>query len=405
MSRNHIRIEDLKPVVANLGPSFLTTDVAADETLQAKYPELIARSTYTASIGGALSDHHIALAITKANDKNPRGMLWRKQEQPATVGSSETPPISDPTPNTAVVDTPTLGPQCPSDDPFTARMRRHQSWYRAHILHVPFGVGPKPTSTTQYGNMLTLADGKAGRNFLTPEIAEVARARVAEGAGAVEPFRLFHNMLSSQPMCFNLFGPLVRDTALAARLLPTLVPERDAEVTRVLLECAPEPAADYLGDRTAFDAFIEYRTPDHRLHALGIETKLTESFSAKVYDREEYRRWMNVPNRPWLPDADARVEAVEHNQLWRDHLLAVAVRHQAGSPYATSRLLVVHHPEDRRCVQVCAGYRALLRDGDDTVSSIALDRLVDAWSPLVEPSARAVWLEPFRARYLELSAG
>src|SRR5687767_2286077 len=158
-------------------------------------------------------------------------MLWRKQEQPANDGTSETRLISDSNSKTAAADAPILGPQSPSDDPFTARMRHHQSWYRAHILHVPCGIGPKPTSTTQYGNMLTLADGKAGRNFLTPEIADVARARVAEGAGAVEPFRLFHNMLSSQPMCFNLFGPLVRDTALAARLLPTLVPEHDAEVT------------------------------------------------------------------------------------------------------------------------------------------------------------------------------
>lgn len=402
MSRKHIRIEDLKPVVAKLGTSFLTTDVAADENLRAKYPELIAGSTYSSSIGGALSEHHVSLAITKVHGKNPRGMLWRKQEQPATVASSETRPSSDTSSRTAATDDSSLGPQCSSDDPFTARMRRHQSWYRSHILRVPCGIGPKPTSTTPYGNMLAPADGEAGRNFLTSEIAEVALARVAEGAGAVEPFRLFHNMLSSQPMCFNLFGPLVRDTALASRLLPTLVPEQNGEVTRVLLEWAPEPAADYLGDRTAFDAFIEYRTPDHRLHALGIETKLTESFSAKIYDREEYRRWMRVPNRPWLPDADARVDAVEHNQLWRDHLLAVAIRHQAGSRYATSRLLVVHHPEDRRCVQVCAGYLALLRDGDDTVRSIALDRLVDTWSPIVKQPARTAWLQPFRTRYLEL---
>ena len=27
----------------------------------------------------------------------------------------------------------------------------------------------------------------------------------------VEPFRLMHNMLSSQPMCFNLFGELTLD--------------------------------------------------------------------------------------------------------------------------------------------------------------------------------------------------
>jgi hypothetical protein len=374
MSRQDVRVDDLKPIVAKMGPSFQTMDVADDEHLRAKYPELITRGTYNSSIGGALSDNHVALAITKVRDKKPRGMIWQKQERPAASVSSRTRPSFGSSSRTAEAGIPTLGPQCSSDDPFTARMRSHQSWYRANILRVPCGVGPKPTSTTHYGNMLTPAEGAAGRNFLTAEIADVARARVAEGAGAVEPFRLFHNMLSSQPMCFNLFGPLVRDTALAARLLPTLVSERDADVTRVVLEWAPEPATDYLGDRTAFDAFIEYRTPDHRLHALGIETKLTESFSAKVYDREEYRRWMRV---------------------------------HAGSPYATSRLLVVHHPEDRRCDQVYAGYRALLCDGDDTLRSIALDQLVDAWSRIVHPPARAVWLEPFRARYLdlELSAG
>jgi len=403
MSRNDIRKEDLEPVVANRGPSFQTMDVADDDSLRAKYPELIARGVYNQSIGRALSEHQVALAITKMNDKNPRGMRWRKQTLPATELRSEVSSNTASSSNTTRADDTTLGPQSPSDDPFTARMRRHQSWYRANILRVPCGVGPKPTSTTHYGDMLTLGDGAAGRNFLTPEIADVARARVAEGVGAVEPFRLFHNMLSSQPMCFNLFGPLVRDTALAGRLLPALIPEPVAEVTRVVLEYGPEPAADYLGDRTAFDAFIEYRTPDRRLHALGIETKLTESFSAKVYDREEYRRWMHVPNRPWLPDADARVEAVEHNQLWRDHLLAVAVRHRSGSPYTTSRLLVVHHPEDGRCVQVYAGYRALLCDGDNTLSIIALDQLVDAWSRVVEQPARTAWLESFRTRYLDLA--
>ena len=162
-----------------------------------------------------------------------------------------------------------LGPQYGGDPPFAARMRLHQSWYRAHILQVPYGVGPTPKATSCYGNFLTAKDGAAGRNFLTPEIAEVARERVRQRRGTLEPYRLFHNMLSSQPMCFNLFGPLVQDHALAARLLDPLVPEIVAEVTRVAIEWAPEPAADYLGDRTAFDAFIEYRSTAGRLCALG----------------------------------------------------------------------------------------------------------------------------------------
>lgn len=33
-----------------------------------------------------------------------------------------------------------LGPQYPDDDAFAARMRGHQSWYRAAVLAEPYGV-------------------------------------------------------------------------------------------------------------------------------------------------------------------------------------------------------------------------------------------------------------------------
>ena len=95
-----------------------------------------------------------------------------------------------------------IGPQYEKDAPFTVRMRFHQSWYRANVLRVPYGTGPKPNSTRPLGNMLTREHGKQGLNFLTPEIFGNAKLRMQE-PGAVEPFRLQHNMLSSQPMCFN----------------------------------------------------------------------------------------------------------------------------------------------------------------------------------------------------------
>lgn len=46
----------------------------------------------------------------------------------------------------------------------------------------------------------------------------------------------------------------------------------------------------YLGARTAFDAMIEYERADGSLVLVGIETKLTDSFSQKPYDGESYRR-------------------------------------------------------------------------------------------------------------------
>jgi hypothetical protein len=302
-----------------------------------------------------------------------------------------------------------LGPQRPKDDPFTARMRRHQSHYRAVVLGVPCGTGPRPGSPKRYGNMLTSADAARGLNFLSPEIHAVALARLAERRGTVEPFRLLHNLLSSMPMCFNLFGPLVADRELATRCLRSLLGGEVAEVTDVRLEYAPAPAADYLDDRTAFDAFLEYRRPDGARCMLGVETKLTDRFSSRRYSRERpaYRRWLGVPGAPWLPEALPKVDRVEHNQLFRDHLLAVAMVARPGSPYAAGRFLLIRHDEDVSCAVVTAGYRRLLRSHDDTFLERPLSRVVAAWTTALDAArepARVGWLAAFRRRYLELAA-
>jgi hypothetical protein len=121
-----------------------------------------------------------------------------------------------------------VGPQSASDPMPRRRHRFHQSWYRALILGVPAGTGPKRTDTSRYGHMLTAVDGQAGRNFLTDEIHQVADAQIAEG-GTVESSRCRHNMLSSQPMCFNLFGHLKTRPRLAA-VFVAAVTGRDAQI-------------------------------------------------------------------------------------------------------------------------------------------------------------------------------
>ena len=78
------------------------------------------------------------------------------------------------------------------------------------------------------------------------------------------------------------------------------------------------------------------------------------------------------------------------------------MRHHPRSPYDRTRLLVVYHPEDRKCVRVYAGYRALLLDTDDSLASTSLDQIVNAWLGLVEEPAHATWLREFRSRYLDL---
>ena len=65
-----------------------------------------------------------------------------------------------------------IGPQYSKDNPFAARMRFHQSWYRARVLRVPFGHGPRKNSPSMYGNFLTQVDGEQGFNFFTPQLGE-----------------------------------------------------------------------------------------------------------------------------------------------------------------------------------------------------------------------------------------
>ena len=401
MSRKLVRADILLQVVADQDRVFSTRDVSEDDRVRQAHPALTRHSLYHAFIGGALSDHRDALGIEEIRKSTSRGSLWEKQGR----SSNDRPPSRDVPAPAAVANTEEsfdLGPQYGGDSPFKARMRLHQSWYRAVILRLPFGTGPTPNASSHYGNMLTREDGAAGRNFLTPEIAEIARRRVAQGYGTIEAYRLFHNMLSSQPMCLNIFGPLVNDPVRATRMIAALVPDPVTEVTRVAIEWAPDPAETYLADRTAFDVLIEYRTTDGRLCALGVETKLTEPFSQKEYDGERYRRWMRVPNAPWRPDADRAVHLIAHNQLWRDHLLAVALSAHPRSPYNVARLMLVHHPADRDCVRILEGYRQLLRDDDDSLLDMPLDRLIELWSPLVESASEQTWLSDLRLRYLDL---
>lgn len=128
--------------------------------------------------------------------------------------------------------------------------------------------------------MLTEESAKQGLNFLTTGIFSVAKQRL-DKKGAVEPFRQLRNMLSSQPMCFNLFGELALDLDLATTLARALWGPQVGRVVRMCFEWAPEPADEYLNDRTAFDAFLEYETVDGLPAFIGVETKLSEPFSQK----------------------------------------------------------------------------------------------------------------------------
>jgi hypothetical protein len=296
------------------------------------------------------------------------------------------------------------GPQYRHDPPFTARMRFHQSWYRSQILKLPYGTGPKITSKTYYGNMLTLEDGEKGLNFLRPHIFEVAKRRVAESKGMIDRFRLFCNMLSSQPMCFNLFGPLVDDVEHATDLFQLLLPGEIKQVDKIRLEYTPEPANEYLNDRTAFDAYIEYTRIDGGKAFIGIQTKLTENFSEKIYNQPSYWKWTKSSSSSWPESSWAHLIQEDVNQIWRNHLLAAACLNHPESNFSEGHFWVIYHPLDTNAGLKLNTYQALLKPEDKTFSQIPLDRLVDTWlNAAAAKEASREWLSNFSHRYSDLS--
>jgi len=90
-------------------------------------------------------------------------------------------------------------------------------------------------------------------NFLTPTIRDVVRAEVCDPARARGKLygkpRIFNDLLSSQPLAFNLFGELQRDLTLASQLVAELTDGRFAEVTSVRFEESPGRSdLKYTGD-------------------------------------------------------------------------------------------------------------------------------------------------------------
>jgi hypothetical protein len=185
------------------------------------------------------------------------------------------------------------------------------------------------------GSRLDPNQARAGRNFLTPAILQQVRKRLAEPQeNQLIQERLWIDLLSSQPMCFNLFGELAADLELATRAAQVWWPGRVAQVTEVLFEWSPgRRDRRYLGNRTAFDAVLLHTTPAGGRGFIGIETKYHErpAWPGRL-TLERLARYVEVAERsavfrPGWRDALAQTSL---EQIWLDHLLALSMLGERG---------------------------------------------------------------------------
>jgi hypothetical protein len=286
--------------------------------------------------------------------------------------------------------------QVRSDPPLRARHRLLQSWFRQHRLHASFGFfRGRPV-----GSLLAQADveDSPDLNFYSTPVAMYAKERAVEVAregGTLAPDRLRRNMLSSMPLCFNLFGALRDDRPTLSQLLREGLEIPVGEVQDVVCEWAP-PKHEHLGDRTAFDCFIPLSSTAGESSFLGIETKYTEPFSPKVHDRPSYRE-ASAASGWFLDGAPDTLRDRFTNQLWRNALLTTSLSRQGSFGDGWSVILVLDADDRAREA------RAILDSHLTTDARIrwsTYEWLVDVAAGMPPLEGWARW---FRDRYLDLS--
>lgn len=304
--------------------------------------------------------------------------------------------------------------------------RRLQSWYRQERLGAPYGLmtARRPTAkrpavpARPVGSLIdpAWAADNPGANFLPSSgfsdaiLAYVARREVEVRAagGSLDPVRLRTNLLSSMPLCFNLFGALRAEPRSAAELLRRAFDLDIVGLTQVAgidgIECewAP-PRAAGIGDRTAFDAVVAYHDGDGRTCLLGVETKYTESFSTTQYGRPNdpkqarrrtsYARWTRSG---WFrPGAEDRLYRPATNQLWRNVMLGAACQELPDVDRVDVAVVALHR--DPHAIPALAGIRAELED-----PTILLDASLERICRLARGGPFHEWAVAFEERYIDL---
>lgn len=237
-------------------------------------------------------------------------------------------------------------------------------------------------------------------NFLSDGIRDAVRhAVLGEGrshGALIEQGRLFENLLSSQPLCFNLFGEASRDLDLATHMFRHLAPERVDRVTEIRFEHSPGRSDDrFSGDRSAFDVFVTYRSPAGKTGFLGIEVKYHEALTDPPaahrprYDEVADAMGCFVPQREALQRRPLQ-------QIWRDHLLAGALI-AADIGYDEGAFVFLAPKGNTACRRAIRAYAKHLEDH----STFASWTLEDVMACFRTPAP--AWCEQLVDRYLAFS--
>lgn len=237
----------------------------------------------------------------------------------------------------------------PADHRFKAAARFMQAlWREDRGLAIGTHIDRRePHRPRRLGSRISAAAGALGANFLHPDIVPVVTRALAyrEPGAAYDVDRLKTNLLSSQPLVFNLFGPLARDLALATHFVAELFPGTLTSVTDILFEHSPGRGdLRYTGDRTAYDVVLRGRDATGARAIVCVEIKYSEAgHEPAPLPHPRYTEIARTTPGLFVDPDDPRLTGPACQQLYRQHCLASAMLTAGLADKATLAFIAPTH--------------------------------------------------------------
>ncbi len=236
-----------------------------------------------------------------------------------------------------------------------------------------FPIGSKPytggASAAPVGSRLELGFARASTaGFITPAALSAVQCRPgrSEPHQMIQVDRLWADLLSSMPLCFNLFGELRGDARAAHDAVRAWWPDAPTGTVDVRFEHSPgRRDMAYLGNQSAFDVAFVFDSPGASA-IIGVETKYHEHAKRESAPRPAaLARYAEITERSGWFAADwrARLIGTELQQIWLDHLLVLSMMQHAAEPRVWGRFVLVYPAGNPSFARATAEYRSVLKVG------------------------------------------
>jgi PD-(D/E)XK nuclease superfamily len=296
----------------------------------------------------------------------------------------------------------------------TKRVRFHQGWWRLNVLNKIKGEHPTVKSETVCNTVLE--GEESGINFLTPTtliiVKETLKGRTKEDGGIIEEGRLYNNLLSSQPLCFNFFAELENNKELGLAILQNWW-NGITKLNKVLFEYSPP--VNYTKDSSAFDVAFDVQFGDKR-GFIGVECKYTDTFSyqpskpkgQKIEEpyygdigNKNYDTFFEVFSQAiqaFKVDYFDFVKSKKYNQLFRNQLMAEAILINKND-FEIVKTGLFCFEQDKEAVKTGGEFQGMLTGGTDTFTTITYRDFIEAAQQLNLTWEQREWTMLLWARY------